>query len=70
MNYNKQGQTIGSLEMFQIASRMQCNDNVHTVHTVHTVPKKMNISVNITFDNLKAISFQILKSLLIKGFNI
>ena len=43
MNYNKQGQTIGSLEMFQIASRMQCNDNVHTVHTVHTVPKKMNI---------------------------
>ena len=55
MNYNKQGQTIGSLEMFQIASRMQCNDNVHTVHTV---PKKMNISVSIKFDNLKAISFQ------------
>ena len=70
MNYNKQGQTIGSLEMFQIASRMQCNDNVHTVHTVHTVPKKMNISVSKTFDNLKAISFQILKPLLIKGFNI
>lgn len=70
MNYNKQGQTIGSLEMFQIASRMQCNDNVHTVHTVHTVPKKMNISASKTFDNLKAISFQILKPLLIKGFNI
>ena len=70
MNYNKQGQTIGSLEMFQIASRMQCNDNVHTVHTVHTVPKKMNISVSKKFDNLKAISFQILKPLLIKGFNI
>ena len=70
MNYNKQGQTIGSLEMFQIASRMQCNDNVRTVHTVHTAPKKMNISVSITFDNLKAISFQILKPLLIKGFNI
>ena len=49
MNYNKQGQTIGSLEMFQIASRMQCNDNVHTMHTV---PKKMNISESITFDHI------------------